>query len=463
MRKTKIVATLGPASSSEDMIERLILRGVDLFRLNFSHGDHSSHLEILNMVRRVSARLSKYTAILQDLGGPKIRLLEVDEPFEIHRGDKIAFKKGIKKCSREFLSINHPNILDQLVKNSKIYIADGLIRLEVVEVEKDIIYTEVLAGGKISSKKGVNFPNIKLDISSITEKDKNDVLFAIENNFDFIAMSFVKSSEDILELKKFISENGGEIPVIAKIEKHEAIEDIDNIVKSADGIMVARGDLGVEIDLEKVPVIQKMIIKKANTLNKPVITATQMLNSMVNLPRPTRAEVSDVANAVLDGTDAVMLSDETAAGNFPEESVSVMVNTITEAEKIYSYYKNSFTAGEYAIPYSGSELAKNIGIDKIVVFTSTGASAIRTSFFRPMADIIANVTDINVARRLSLVWGVYPNMLVLKSDDIDGLINDFIEKGLEDGILSKGEKIVIIMGYPAGVPGSTNLLKVIDI
>lgn len=463
MRKTKIVATLGPSSSSEDMIERLILRGVDLFRLNFSHGDHSSHLEILNRVRRVSAKLSKYTAILQDLGGPKIRLLEVDEAFEVHRGDKIAFKKGIKQCSREFLSINHQDILDQLVKSSKIYIADGLIRLEVVEVERDVVYTEVLVGGKISSKKGVNFPNIKLDISSITDKDKNDVLFAIENNFDFIAMSFVKSSEDILELKKFISENGGQIPVIAKIEKHEAIEDIDNIVKSADGIMVARGDLGVEIDLEKVPAIQKMIIKKANALNKPVITATQMLNSMVNLPRPTRAEVSDVANAVLDGTDAVMLSDETASGNFPEESVSVMVNTIIEAEKIYSYYKNNFTMGEYAIPYSGSELAKNIGIDKIVVFTSTGASAVRTSFFRPMADIIANVTNINVARRLSLVWGVHPNMLVLKSDDIGGFIDDFVEKGLEDGIISKGEKIVIIMGYPAGVPGSTNLLKVIDI
>ncbi|MCA1980652.1 MAG: pyruvate kinase, partial [Calditerrivibrio sp.] len=343
MRKTKIVATLGPSSSSEDIIERLILKGVDLFRLNFSHGDYVSHLETINKVRRISAKLSKYTAILQDLGGPKIRLLEVDEPFEIHRGEKIAFKKGIKKCSREFLSINHPDILDKLLNGSKIYIADGLIRLEVIDVDRDLVYTEVLTGGRISSKKGVNFPNIRLDISSITEKDKTDVLFAIENNLDFIAMSFVKSSEDILELKKFIAENGGEIPVIAKIEKHEAIEDIDNIVKYADGIMVARGDLGVEIDLEKVPVIQKMIIGKANGLNKPVITATQMLNSMVNLPRPTRAEVSDVANAVLDGTDAVMLSDETAAGNFPEESVSVMVNTVLEAEKIYNYYKNSFT------------------------------------------------------------------------------------------------------------------------
>ncbi|MEF3254669.1 MAG: pyruvate kinase, partial [Deferribacterales bacterium] len=407
--------------------------------------------------------LRKYTAILQDLGEPKIRLLEVEEPFDVHSGEILIFKKNIQRCTRDYLSINHPEILDQLYVGSRIYIADGLIRLEVQQIDHKKIITKVMAGGRISSKKGVNFPNLNLNLSSITEKDKKDILFGIEHGIDYIAMSFVKSANDVLELKKFIKDNCGDIPVIAKIEKHEAIEDIDNIIDKADGIMVAKGDLGVEIELEKVPVIQKLIIEKANKANKPVITATQMLNSMVSIPRPTRAEVSDVANAVLDGTDAVMLSDETAAGNYPLESVSVMDKTIIETEKIYPYFKNSFTSDNYAIPYSGSELAKNMNIQKMVVFTSTGASAIRTSFFRPNAEIIANVTNIDVARRLSLVWGVKPNLLVIKSDESDGLINDFIEKGLEDGIINKGEKIIIIMGYPAGVPGSTNLLKVLNL
>ncbi len=463
MRKTKIVATLGPSSSSEEMILKLINEGVDIFRLNFSHGDHFSHLENLSKIRKLSAKAGRFVGVLQDLGGPKIRLLDVPEPFDIHSGETIAFKKDLTVCSRECLSLNHPEILDNLKVGSRIYIADGLIRLEVERIDGELIHTVVLVGGRISSKKGVNFPNISLNIPSITDKDREDVLFAIKNEFDYIAMSFVKTREDVLELKRFIKENGGDIPVIAKIEKHEAINDIDGIIDAADGIMVARGDLGVEIDLEKVPVIQKMIISKANSKNKPVITATQMLNSMVNLPRPTRAEVSDVANAVLDGTDAVMLSDETAAGIYPLESVRVMKRTIEETESIYQYHVNRKIENSYAIPFSGTELAKNTGIEKIVVFTSTGASAIRTSYFRPKADIIANVTDIRVARRLSLIWGINPNMLVLKSDDSDGLITDFIEKALDDGILKKGEKIIIIMGFPAGVPGSTNLLKIMEV
>ncbi|MCX8083774.1 MAG: pyruvate kinase [Calditerrivibrio sp.] len=462
MKRTKIVATLGPVSSNEDIIKNLILEGVDLFRLNFSHGDHGSHLESLEKIRRVSAKCGRYVGVLQDLGGPKIRLLEVEEPFEIHSGERIFFNKNIKACTRDELNINHPEILDQLKVGSRVYIADGLVRLEIEDVG-DRILAKVLVGGRISSKKGVNFPNIKLNIPSITEKDRQDVLFAIEHGLDYIAMSFVKRAEDVKELKEFIFSKGGSIPVIAKIEKHEAIEDIDNIIDTADGVMVARGDLGVEIDLERVPVIQKMIIAKANEKNKPVITATQMLNSMVSLPRPTRAEVSDIANAVLDGTDAVMLSDETAAGAYPVESVKVMKRTIIETETIYEYHRARRATGEYAIPYSGTELAKNTKIDKIVVFTSTGASAIRTSYFRPKSKIIANVTDINVARKLSLIWGIEPNMLVLKSDDSEGLVADFLEKGLEDGILQKGEKIIIIMGYPAGVPGTTNLLRILEV
>lgn len=463
MRKTKIVATLGPSSCSEEMIQKLIREGVDIFRLNFSHGDHTSHYENVSKIRKLSAKEGRFIGILQDLGGPKIRLLDVPEPFEIHSGEKIAFKKQIPVCSREYLSINHPEILDSLEVGSRIYIADGLIRLEVEKIDGEVIQTVVLVGGRISSKKGVNFPNISINLPSITDKDRKDVLFAIKNEFDYIAMSFVKTREDVLDLKEFIKENGGDIPVIAKIEKHEAINDIDGIIDAADGIMVARGDLGVEIDLEKVPVIQKMIISKANKKNKPVITATQMLNSMVNLPRPTRAEVSDVANAVLDGTDAVMLSDETAAGLYPLESVRVMKRTIEETEAIYSYHVNREIENSYAIPFSGTELAKNTGIEKIVVFTSTGASAIRTSYFRPKADIIANVTNVRIARRLALVWGINPNMLVLKSDGSDGLIRDFVEKALDDGILKKGEKIIVIMGFPAGVPGSTNLLKIMEV
>ncbi|MGC9061843.1 pyruvate kinase [Calditerrivibrio sp.] len=463
MKKTKIVATLGPASNDENMIVSLIKEGVDIFRLNFSHGDHFSHLENLQKIRKLSAIAGKFIGVLQDLGGPKIRLTEVEEPFDIHSGEKISIKKSLTTSTREHLAINHPEILKSIKVGSRIYIADGLIRLEVEKITDDLIHTVVLVGGRISSRKGVNFPDISLDIPAITDKDKEDVLFAIKNEFEFIAISFVKRKEDVLELKEFIRQNGGDIPIIAKIEKHEAIKDIDGIIEVSDGIMVARGDLGVEIELEKVPVIQKMIIRKANEKNKPVITATQMLNSMVNLPRPTRAEVSDVANAVLDGTDAVMLSDETAAGKYPLESVRVMKKTIIEAEKIYEYHKTRKIEGGYAIPFSATELPKYTGIDKLVVFTSTGASAIRTSYFRPKADIIANVTDIKVARKLSIVWGVTPNMLVIKSDDIDGLISDFLEKATEDGILKKGEKIIAVMGYPAGVPGSTNLLRIIEV
>jgi pyruvate kinase len=463
MRKTKIVATLGPASSSDDMILNLINEGVDIFRLNFSHGDHFSHLENLEKIRRLSAKAGRFVGVLQDLGGPKIRLLEVNEPFDLHSGDKVIFRKGISTCSREYLCINHPEILDCLTVGSRIYIADGLVRLEVTKIDGDTVETKVLVGGRISSKKGVNFPNVNLNIPAITDKDRGDVLFAIKHEFDYVAMSFVKTREDVLELKQFIKDKGGDIPVIAKIEKHEAIKDIDAIIDVSDGIMVARGDLGVEIELEKVPVIQKMIISKANAKNKPVITATQMLNTMVNLPRPTRAEVSDVANAVLDGTDAVMLSDETAAGLYPIESVQVMKRTIIEAESIYSFYQNRDIDHRFAIPYSAVELSKNTGIDKIVVFTSTGASAIRTSYFRPRGSIIANVTDIRVARRLSLVWGVNPNMLVLVSDDSDGLVSDFVSKALSDGILQKGEKIIVVMGFPAGVPGTTNLLRILEV
>jgi pyruvate kinase len=407
--------------------------------------------------------MGRYVGVLQDLGGPKIRLLDVENPFDLHNGERISFRKDLKVCSRDHLAINHPEILDQLNVGSRIYIADGLIRLEVDKITGDEIKTKVLVGGRISSRKGVNFPNVKLMLNSLTEKDRQDVLFALKNGFDFIAMSFVKTRNDVLALKQFIEDNGGNIPVISKIEKHEAIEDIDNIIDVSDGIMVARGDLGVEIDLEKVPVIQKMIISKANALNKPVITATQMLISMINLPRPTRAEVSDVANAVLDGTDAVMLSDETAVGNFPVEAIGVMVNTILETEKIYPYNKSFIASGNYAIPYAGSTLSKNLGINKIVVFTSTGASAMRTAFFRPEADIIANVTNIEVARKLALMWGIHPNMLQTSSVDIDEMIDNFIIKGVEDGIVQKGEKVVIIMGYPAGVPGSTNLLRVVNI
>ncbi|NPA52149.1 MAG: pyruvate kinase [Aquificae bacterium] len=460
MNKTKIVATLGP--SSQDKINQLIEAGVNVFRLNFSHGTHEIHKEYIKSIRYWEDKIGVPVGILQDLSGPKIRLGEVKEPFYVKYGDIIKIVKEQIIGTKEALSINYPEILDQLKPGDRIYIADGTIRLKVIEKTEDGIIAKVILGGLISSRKGVNFPKIHLNIPALTQKDKEDIKFGIQNGVDIIALSFVKNPQDVLDTKSYIkSIKDIDIPVFAKIEKHEAVENIDSILEVSDGIMVARGDLGVEIEMEKVPVIQKMLIKKANENAKPVITATQMLISMVSSMRPTRAEVSDIANAVLDGTDAVMLSDETTIGKYPVEAVSVMKKTIEETEKIYNYYRDMSgkVTPDEAIANASSSIAKDIQADGIIVFTTTGRSARTVSKFRPKCPIFVVSHDIETLRRATIIWGVVPFETVEKEEDPEIMLCKFIRKLKNKGKSLKGNFVVTI-GSIGNVSGKTNMIRI---
>ncbi|SNZ09217.1 pyruvate kinase [Persephonella hydrogeniphila] len=462
MKKVKIVATIGPATANENMIKKLMTAGVDVFRLNFSHGDHTTHRKNVEMIRKVSEETGREVAILQDLSGPKIRIGDVKEPFYLHYEDKIWIVKDEVLGDKEKISINHPEILDKLREGDRIYISDGMIRLRVIEKTDKGVLCEVIVGGLLSSRKGVNFPSVKLDIPSLTEKDKEDIKFGIETGIDIVALSFVKSAEDVVETKNFIKENGGDSPVFAKIEKHEAVEDINRIVEVSDGIMVARGDLGVEIDMEKVPVIQKMVISKCNKSGKPVITATQMLTSMLTSPRPTRAEVSDIANAVLDGTDAVMLSDETAVGKYPVEAVEVMKKTIIETEKIYPFYKEMPVDGDItaAVASAGSSLAKDLEAKAIVSFTRSGRTAINVAKFRPQCEILGITHDIKTFRRLNIVWGVKPYMIIQENLNTDEMLEKFVNEAYKKDFSIK-DITVALLGFVGGISGSTSIVRVL--
>ncbi len=343
------------------------------------------------------------------------------------------------------------------------YIADGSIKLKVVEKSENHIKAKVLSNGVISSKKGLNFPKVKLNIPALTKKDKNDLKFGLKQGFDLIALSFVKNKNDILETKEIVKSYGEDIPVFAKIEKNEAIDNIDEILEVSDGIMVARGDLGIEIDVEKVPVVQKMLIKKANKMAKPVITATQMLTSMINHPKPTRAEVSDIANAVLDGTDAVMLSDETTIGKFPVEAISVMLNTIIETEKIYPYfrfygiYRNIDVCD--AIAETASRLAMELNADGIVVFTKSGMSAKRVSRHKPKCPIYVVSPDRKVLKRLAIDWGVVSYLHCKETENADELLKEFLKKTEYD--FGREKIFIATIGSPAGIPNTTNIIRTI--
>ncbi len=461
MKKTKIVATVGPSINNEDIIKTLILEGVNVFRFNFSHGDQNSHKKTFDMIRNTSKKLNIPVATLMDLAGPKLRIGIIDKPFFVHMGNRFKIYLGEETGNSERIFIKYPKIFESLNKGNVIYLADGTIKLTVVEKNKDSLTVEVLSGGMISSRKGVNFPDLKIDIPALTQKDIEDIKFGVQCGFDLIALSFVKYKEDIIKAKEIIKSHGGNIPVFAKIEKHEAINNIDEIIKYSDGIMIARGDMGIEIDMEKVPVLQKMLIKKANEAAIPVITATQMLISMIERSRPTRAEVSDIANAVLDGTDAVMLSDETTIGKYPVEAVKVMTNTIKETEKIYPYYKLSdITDKNMAIAEAGAKLAKDIKPKGIAVFTKSGASARRISKTRPKCEILGIVTDEVTLRKLCILWGVTPYLVTEDTKDSEILLNRFSLKTIDD--YGVNNIFIATIGYPSGEIGSTNVVRIIN-
>jgi len=460
MKKAKIVATLGP--SSIDKIEEMIKEGVDVFRLNFSHADHKTHKASIKKIREIAKKLNSKTAILQDISGPKIRIGEIEGVLELKRGDKIRLVKK-RPRNKYDLTLSYPEIIDHVKVGEYVFFADGSIRTKVIEKTPDYLVLEVKNEGVLSSRKGVNFPHSNLKISAITEKDKKDLVFGARNGVDIVAISFVNNKNDILLAKKILSENNANPWVIAKIETKKAVDNLDEILEVADGVMVARGDLGIEVGIEKVPVIQKKIIRRANKLKKPVITATQMLLSMVNSPFPTRAEVSDVANAVMDGSDAVMLSDETTVGKYPLKAVETLKKVIIETQSIYPYYKKYEIEDSDAIAASVADLCKGIEPKAIVSFTSSGTTVRSIAKYRPKPPIIAVTHSRETSRKLKVVWGVEEIIELPKIKNPEKLIEKFKEIAKREKLLNQGDKVIVTMGSIIGEEGTTNMIRVVEI
>lgn len=471
MKRTKIVATIGPASENKEIIKSLVENGADVFRLNFSHRKYEETAKTIKTIRSVESELKKPIAILGDLQGPKIRVGEIDGKIILNEGEtvKIAPTQEDEKTipMAEF-------IIKNLQKGDEVFITDGIIKLEVAKIQKTNkkieVFCKVIAAGEVTSHKGVNLPGVKIDIDPLTAKDKKDLEFCLASDIDFIALSFVKSAKDVEAVRNIINKKKSLAKIVAKIETPEAVADLDAIINASDAVMVARGDLGIEISLENISRVQKEIIRKCNFNAKPVITATQMLGSMVKNSLPTRAEVSDVSNAVLDGTDAVMLSEETAMGRFPVEAVRMMQKIINEAEKIFHYGKNPPHSKEFAISDAVTlvigdgitHIAGNIDIKAVVAFTESGRTARVISAFRPYQTILAVSPNIKVQRNLSLNWGISPIMAATPKST-DQLIKQAKELALKSGIIKKGDKIIISAGIPFGKIGSTNLILVQEV
>ncbi|ACK43068.1 MULTISPECIES: pyruvate kinase [Dictyoglomus] len=465
LRKTKIVCTIGPASEREEILRELIKAGMNVARLNFSHGDYNVHGERIRLIRKLSEELETPIPILQDLQGPKIRVGEIEnDKVFLKDNEEIALTPKELVGNEKLVSVSYPHLLEDINIGDRILIDDGLIELKVIDKKEDKLICHIIHGGYISSRKGVNFPDSTLRVSPLTEKDKKDVLFGIEKKVDFIALSFVQRASDILELKEFLELHDARIPVIAKIEKREAVNNFREILEVADGIMVARGDLAIEMSNEEVPLIQKKIIRETRLAGKPVITATQMLISMVNNPTPTRAEVSDVANAILDGTDAVMLSNETATGKYPVESVQIMDKIARRVEKEFPYdtflqESNCHKNITEAITFSTCQIAKEIEASAIVTATHSGFTARHISKYRPKAPIFAITHFPEVQRRLNLSWGVTP-LLTEVFYNTDEMFEKSTKILLQKNYVKRGDTIVITAGIPMGISGMTNLIKV---
>ncbi len=464
-KRTKILATLGPSSDSVEIIEGLIKSGANMFRLNFSHGSHEYHLNTLKNIRTAMSNLNTTVAVLQDISGPKVRIGDLKEPFELYKGDTITFLKhnivGYKENDKKYVvSINYPELLDKVKEDEYIYLYDGTIRAKVIETG-DEIKAMIQNHGILNSRKGVNFPNTVIDIDVITKKDRKDIAWGVENKVDYFAISFVQNRKDVLQARELVGSYGGKI--IAKIEKFDAVENIDEILAVSDGIMVARGDLGIEVPYYEVPTIQKRLIKKANASCKPVITATQMLLSMTEHERATRAEISDVANAVLDGTDVVMLSEESAVGVDPVNVVETMSNIITQTEKIYTFDKHEklgYNDEFDVIQSTVTKLADDLKAKGILTLTSSGKSAMKISRYRPSTPILAFTHKKKVLHSLSGVWGVNP-VGIIKESQASKMFQKMLRTLDEKDLLDKDGPYVATVGYPVGIPGSTNTIKIL--
>jgi len=467
-RQTKIVCTIGPATESPEMIRALIKAGMNVARLNFSHGTHEQKGRTIDLIRNISDDLNVPIAILQDLSGPKIRTGELlsDSAIILTDGAEFFLTGDEIKGDEHGVSMTYfKTISERLKPSDHIFLADGNIELIVSDIERDRIKCKVLSGGELRSRQGINFPRVLLNIPAVTEKDLNDLDFGIKKGVDFVALSFVQKAWDLIPVKNFIQNKNLDIPVIAKIEKHEALDNIDEIIDISDGIMVARGDLGIEIPIEQVPIMQKMIINKAGLKGKPVITATQMLESMIENPRPTRAEVTDVANAIFDGTDAVMLSGETAIGKYPIQAVEMMNRIALSTEPALNYDELlrqrslgiSHTVPD-AIGHSACYTASDINAKAIICCTRSGYTARMVTKYRPKQIIIAVTPLDSTFKRLALSWGVIP-LKVDDTDNTDAMIEKAMTASKQAGLVSEGDNVVITAGVPVGVSGKTNMIK----
>ena len=463
MRRVKIVATIGPSTNSEESIESLVKAGVDVFRLNFSHGDHETHRETIKVIREVSKRLNRYVAILQDISGPKIRVGEIDGVLELKKGDKIKLVKKKMDEDPYSLTTSYPEILNYIRKGESVFFADGSIRTTVLDRGKDHVELIVENEGVLSSRKGINLPNSNLKISAITPKDEKDLEFGAKEGVDIVAVSFVNTKDDIIRARNILNSFGSNPWIIAKIETKKGFDNISEILNESDGLMVARGDLGIEVGIEKVPVIQKRLIKKANARAKPVIVATQMLLSMVNSPYPTRAEVSDIANALLDGADAVMLSDETTIGRYPIKAVETLVRVILETQNIYLFYKKYEAIDSDAIAASVADLCKGMRPKAVVSFTASGTTAKNIAKYRPDVPIYAVTHSEEVSRRLSLVWGVVPFKVMGVNGEPEEYIKRLRDVVTQEGVFDRGDKLILTMGSIIGRAGSTNMIRIMEV
>lgn len=464
MPKTKIVCTIGPASDSPAVIREMLQQGMNVARLNFSHGTHDEHKQRMSMIREVSKKENKPVAILQDLCGPKIRIGHIEPPgIRLAPGDTLILSSGETDLSNKVVSVTYKDLPADVSIGDVILLADGMMELSVKQKDSTNIYCDVITGGTLTSGKGINLPSGTIQAKSLTDKDRDDLNFGIEHDVDYVALSFVREAEDIRIVKEIIKNANRDIPVIAKIEKHEALDNIKEIIEVADGIMVARGDLGVEVALEKVPMIQKMLVRKANRAGKPVIIATQMLRSMVESPRPTRAEATDVANAVLDGADAVMLSEETASGEHPVKAVEYMARIAKNTEENNPYDKphnlELETGVSESVAFAACILADHLKASAIIATTKSGFTAMQISRCRPKTRIIALSPDERTIRRLALYWGCQPSF-VEQTDDIDEMFDIAVASALKTGQVASNDLVVITSGHPLWKAGTTNMIKV---
>lgn len=469
MRKTKIVCTIGPASESEEMLEKLMNAGMNVARLNFSHGSHEEHKARIDSIRKVSKKLGKTIGILLDTKGPEIRTHDMkDGLIVLEKGKEVIVSMSQVEGTPEKFSVTYEDLINDVQIGSYILLDDGLVELQVKDIDKDKgeVKCGILNTGELKNKKGVNLPGVKVNLPGITDKDAADIKFGIKEDIDYIAASFVRRPSDVLDIREILEqENNDNITIFPKIENQEGIDNIEEILEVSDGLMVARGDMGVEIPPESVPIVQKDLIRKCNKLGKPVITATQMLDSMQRNPRATRAEASDVANAIYDGTDAVMLSGETAAGQYPEEAVKTMRNIAISAEAAQDYKKLLSdrtklveTSLVNAIGVSVAHTALNLNVKAIVAATESGSTAITISKYRPHSDIIAVTPSEHTARQLALVWGAYP---VVKKGrkTTDDLLNNAVATAVATEKVGNGDLIIITAGVPTGEKGTTNMMK----